>query len=86
MSTTLNPRTIGDILGDTFRIYGRNFWKLLAITAIVLGVLGVIGIIAGSGSLPLFMTWGAIEALAGWIIAGLIILVVANILGGILPI
>ncbi len=84
VSTTLNPRNFGDILGDTFRIYGRNFWKLLAITAIVLGVLGVIGIIAGIDLLPLVMTWGAIEALTGWIIAGLIILVVANILGGIL--
>ena len=84
MSTTLNPRNIGDILGDTFRIYGRNFWKLLAIAAIVLGVLGVIGIIAPLGLLSLVMTWEAIGALTGWIIAGLIILVVANILGGIL--
>ena len=84
MSTKLNPRNIGDILGDSFRIYGRNFWDLLAISAIVLGVLGVIGIIADLGSLSLIMTWWEIEALAGWIIAGLIILVVANILGGIL--
>ena len=84
MSTTLNPRNIGDILGDTFRIYGRNFWKLLAIATIVLGVLGVIGIIAGIGLLSLVMTWGGWEALTGSIIAGLIILVVANILGGIL--
>ncbi|TEU17056.1 MAG: hypothetical protein E3I25_03855, partial [Dehalococcoidia bacterium] len=84
MSTKLNPRNIGDILGDTFRIYGRNFWKLLAIAAIVLGVLGVIQIIAGPGLLPLIMTGLAIEALTGWIIAGLIILVVAYILGGIL--
>jgi len=84
MSTTLNPRNIGDILGDTFRIYGRNFWKLLAIAAIVLGVLGVIGIIAGIGLLSLVMTWGGWEALTGSIIVGLIILVVANILGGIL--
>jgi len=84
MSTTLNPRNIGDILGDTFRIYGKNFWKLLAIAAIVLGVLGVIQIIAGPGLLPLIMTGVAIEALTGWIIAGLIILVVAHILGGIL--
>ena len=84
MSTTLNPRNIGDILGDTFRIYGRNFWKLLAIAAIVLGVLGVIESIAGLGWLPLVMTGVAIGALTGWIIAGLIILVVANILGGIL--
>ena len=84
MSTTLNPRNIGDILGDTFRIYGRNFWKLLAIAAIVLGVLGVIESIAGLGWLPLVMTGVAIGALTGWIIAGLIILVVAYILGGIL--
>ena len=82
MSTKLNPRNIGDILGDTFRIYGKNFWTLLAIAAIVLGVLGVIQIIAGPGLLPLIMTGLAIEALTGWIIAGLIILVVAYILGG----
>ena len=84
MSTTLSPSNIGDILGDTFRIYGRNFWKLLAIAAIVLGVLGVIGIIAPLGLLSLAVTGGAIEALTGWIIAGLIMLVVAYILGGIL--
>jgi len=84
MSTTLNPRNIGGILGDTFRIYGRNFWKLLAITAIVLGVLGVIEIIAGPGLLSLVITGVAIEALTGWIIAGLIILMVAYILGSIL--
>ena len=84
MSTKLNPRNIGDILGDTFRIYGRNFWDLSAITAIILGVLGIIGIIAGFGSLPLVITGGEIGALAGWTIAGLIIWVVANILGGIL--
>jgi membrane-anchored glycerophosphoryl diester phosphodiesterase (GDPDase) len=84
MSTKLNPRNIGDILGDTFRIYGGNFWDLVAITAIVLGVLGIIEIIAGLGSLPLVITGGEIEALAGWVIAGLIILVVAYIVCGIL--
>ena len=86
MSAKLNPRNIGDILGDTFRIYGRNFWALLAISAIVLGVLGVIGIIVNLSSTPLVMTGEGIEALAGWISAGLIILVVANIIGGILVI
>ena len=84
MSTTLNQRNIGDIIGDTFRIYGRNFWKLLAITAIVLGVLGVIWTIAGLGLLSLVMTGWSIAALTGWLIAGPIILVVANIVGGIL--
>jgi len=84
MSTKLNPRNIGDILGDTFRIYGRNFWDLVAITAMILGVLGIIEIIAGLGALPLVMTGGEIEALAGWTIAGLMILVVAYIVGGIL--
>ena len=84
MSTKLNPRNIGDILGDTFRIYGRNFWDLVAITAVVLGVLGIIEIIAGLGSLPLVITGGEIGALTGWAIAGLIILVAAYIVGGIL--
>jgi hypothetical protein len=84
MSTTLKQRNIGDILGDTFRIYGRHFWKLLAITAIVLGVLGIIGAVAGFGLLNLAMTWWWTGGLTGWLIAGPIILVVANIVGGIL--
>ena len=84
MSTTLNQRNIGDILGDTFRIYGRHFWKLLAITAIVLGVLGIIGTVAGFGLLNLAMTWWWTGGLTAWLIAGPIILVVANIVGGIL--
>ncbi len=83
MSTTLNQRNIGGILGDTFRIYGRHFWKVLAITAIVLGVLGVIGTIAGFGLLNLAMTWWWTGGLTGWLIAGPIILIVANVVGGI---
>jgi hypothetical protein len=84
MNTILNPRNIGDIIGDTFRIYGRNFWKLLAITAIVLGVLGVIWDIAGLGLLSLVMTGWPIGTLTGWAIVGVIVLVVANIVGGVL--
>ena len=84
MSATLNQRNIGDILGDTFRIYARHFWKLLAITAIVLGVLGIIGTFVGFGLLNLVMTWWWTGGLTGWLIAGPIILVVANIVGGIL--
>ena len=83
MSTTLNQRNIGDILGDTFRIYGGHFWKILAITVIVLGVLGAIGTAAGFGLLNLAMTWLWTGALTGWLIAGPIILIVANIVGGI---
>jgi hypothetical protein len=81
MSTTLNQRNIGDILGDTFRIYGRHFWKLLAITAIVLGVLGVIETVAGFGLLNLAMTWWWTSGLPGWLIAVPIILIVANFVG-----
>ena len=84
MSTTLNQRNIGDIIGDTFRIYGRNFWKLLAITAIVIGVLGVIWTTAGLGLLSLFMTGWPIGTLTGWVIAGVIVLWVASIVGSIL--
>jgi len=86
MSTKLNPRNIGGILGETFRIYGRNFSELLAITAIVLGVLGIIQIIADFSPLPAAITGEGIGALTGWITAGSIILLVANILGGILVI
>lgn len=84
MSTTLNQRNIGDIIGDTFRIYGRNFWKILAITAIVLGVLGVIGALAGFDLLNLAMATWWTGASTGWLIVGPIILVVANVVGSML--
>jgi hypothetical protein len=36
MNGTLGPRSLGDILRDTFTIYGRNFWRFVAIVSIVM--------------------------------------------------
>jgi hypothetical protein len=35
MERTLRPRNLGDIIKETFTIYGRNFWRFVAISAIV---------------------------------------------------
>jgi len=63
MTSILGPRNFGDILGETFRIYGRNFLKLLAIVAIVEVILVVVGIFAGIFSLQQPITGGDIESL-----------------------
>ena len=39
MNGTLEPRDGGAILGETFRIYGRNWLRLCAITAAVAVIL-----------------------------------------------
>ena len=54
---TLGPRTLGEILSDTFGIYRRNFWRLIAIVAIVyasllilfLIILGIFFILQSAG-------------------------------------
>jgi len=82
MMTTLGPRNIGGILGETFRIYGRNFLKLSAIVAIVEVSLGVIGIIASFSLWQNIMTGAYFESLTGPIIIGMILLVVVSIVAG----
>jgi len=43
MASLLGPRNLGDIIGETFGIYTRNFLKIIAIVAIVEVTLGVLG-------------------------------------------
>ncbi len=76
MNSTLGPRNLGDILSETFRIYGRNFLRLLAIVAIVEVVLGILAFFLltpmGVGDrpelLPQFIII-AVVLLAGYIVA-----------------
>ena len=79
MTSILGPRNFGDILGETFRIYGRNFLKLLAIAAIVEVILWVVGTILGfSLWQPIYMyimSGGNIGFLAPLIVMGIILLV-----------
>jgi len=75
MMSALGPRNFGDILGETFRIYGRNFLKLLAIVAIVEVILAVLGTILGFSLWEYIMTGGTIESLAPFIVIGIILLV-----------
>ena len=35
MERTLGPKRLGDIIKETFTIYGRNFWKFVGISSIV---------------------------------------------------
>jgi len=83
MTSILGPRNFGDIIGETFRIYGRNFLKLLAIVAIVEVILVVLGTILDfSLWQPIYMyimSGGNIEFLAPFIgtfiVMGIILLV-----------
>jgi len=77
VTSILGPRKFGDILGETFRIYGRNFLKLLAIVAIVEVILVVVGIFAGIFSLQQPITWGDIESLIISVVIFLVAVIVA---------
>ena len=57
VTNSLEPRDGGAILGDAFRIYGRNLLGLWAIAAAVLLVLGVVGGVVS------YLSYGAD---AGW--------------------
>jgi len=46
MINALEPRDIGDIINDTFEIYGRNFIELSAIAAVAVVLLGILSGIA----------------------------------------
>ena len=84
MASILEPRDLGDILGETFRIYGRNFLRLIAIVAVVEGILGILGVVLVSVFvLPAFMTEGKIGELVptfilwGFILVGIIFIVLS---------
>ena len=87
MSTTLGPRDIGGILGDTFRIYGSNFLRLIAIVAIVqvpLGILaivfGLVGFLGLNGMSALGNLWAFIGTLVIFIVIFVIVSIVASVL------
>ena len=71
MTRILGPRNLGAILGDTFRIYGENFLRLLAIVAIVEVILGILASVL---TLSGIWTEGKIESLAPFILIGVILL------------
>ncbi len=87
MSTTLGPRDIGGILGDTFRIYGSNFLRLIAIVAIVqvpLGILaivfGLVGFLGLNGMSALGNLWAFIGTLVIFIVIfGLLIVATSSV-------
>ena len=81
MNNILGPTNIGGILGDTFRIYGRNFLRLLAIVAIVEVGLGILGIVLTLLAIvPAIMGGGGIASLIPLIVIG-IVLVAGSIIG-----
>lgn len=77
-TSILEPRDLGGILGETFRIYRRNFLRLIAIVAIVQGILGILGVVLVSVFvLPVVMTEGGIESVAPFVVAMIILVVVS---------
>ena len=74
MNNMLGPRSIGGILGETFRIYGRDFWRLLAIVAIVEVSLGILAIgLTLLAIMPAIMGGGGIASLIPLIVIGIIV-------------
>ena len=78
MVSILGPKNLSDIIGDTFRIYNRDFLRLITIVAIVEVILGILGyVLVNVWMLPFFMTGGWIEFLALFILSMIILVVVA---------
>ena len=72
MNSTLGPRNLGSILGETFRIYGRNFVRLIAIVAIVEVILYVLSLV-----LPVVIAGGGTGSPASLILMVIIFVVVS---------
>ena len=84
----LKPRNLKGILGEIFKVYGRNFLKLLAIVAIVEVILGAIWLILGTvfdfASLPHIVAERKLESLTSPIIITGIVMLVVSIVASIL--
>lgn len=86
VTNTLGPRNIGGILGDTFRIYGSNFLRMIAIVAIVqvlLGILGLVFALSIAGVISTFVIGGieSLSAFIGTMVIFIVIFVVISIVG-----
>ena len=46
---TIPERSLGQLLNETFHVYGRNFWLIIGIVAVVQVPVGIVGLILGSG-------------------------------------
>lgn len=73
----MKPRDLGDIVGETFKIYRRNFLRLVAIVAIIEVILRILGYLL---PLPAITIAGANASLAPFVLI-MIILVVCFIVG-----
>ena len=80
MNRILGPRSLGNILAETFRIYGRNSMRLLAIVAIVEIVLRFMWSIPDFSGLKPLLAEGKTDSLGHLIPVG-IALLVASIMG-----
>ena len=68
----MKPRDLGDIVGETFEIYRRNFLRLIAIVAIVEVI---VYLLSWGWLLPLVMTEGNIDVLVLFIVIAVILVV-----------
>ena len=75
--STLGPRDLGGIVNDTFKIYGRNFLRLITIVAIPQVILGILGyVLVDVWILPVITSMGTITSLAPLIWVAVILVVV----------
>lgn len=68
----MKPRDLGDIVNETFKIYRRNFLRLIAIVAIIEVILYLLSWV---WLLPLVMTGGSIDVLVLFIVIAVILVV-----------
>jgi hypothetical protein len=74
MTSILGPRNLGGILGETFRIYKRNFLRLLAIVAVV-QVINMSALLFSFAVLfPVLMAQGKIESVTPFLLNVIIFL------------
>ena len=64
---TILPRTLGDLLNETFSIYGKHFWRFIGLVAIVQLPLSLLGLIRGGG-IATFIVFGVIAFLTSIIV------------------
>ncbi|MCH7744918.1 MAG: hypothetical protein IIC84_02465 [Chloroflexi bacterium] len=74
---TILPRTLGDLLSETFSIYGKHFWRFIGLVALVQLPLSLLGLIRGGG-LATFIVIAVIALLASIIVFGAIMVAVGQ--------
>jgi len=82
-NSQLKPRKFGDILTETFNVYGGNFIKIVAIVTFVMVPLGLLNLVLELNGFPSDNDDGiTIMLVIGWITFGVLCLILYPLMGG----